>query len=375
MWRPTCRRSTPTPRSSRPTRSRTQPLSLRRAIVILPVVTVLAGSLAGASPAVGATTKPGVVATFRVPDGNSSLEINPRTGTLFAGNSSDSTITVVNERTLRVTRTFQAGFCCGVYNLTLDTASGNLYASGIDSGTYTINGLTHKSTAFPFGSYGAAYDEANDTTYLQAVYTNEVAVVRHGATRPTGFMHIGTDPYGLIGQIAVNPVTNNLYMAYGSSPGLVGLVVVNAKTNQRTFVPVTAGASAVAVNPRTNQIYVVGSVNVTGGIATTLTVFDGATLKPVAHLNFGEDTIGAIALNPVTNALFMLNYGNLNSTGVTPTSAVTVVNGNTNRVVENIPMSSSVGLSNGLAIDSTTGTVFVGAYNFVANYDFVSVIK
>jgi len=67
--------------------------------------------------------------------------------------------------------------------------------------------------------------------------------------------------------VAVNPVTNKIYVAGGN------VTVIDGATNDTTLVPAGADPRVVALNPVTNKIYVanIGSDNVTviDGITTT----------------------------------------------------------------------------------------------------------
>ena len=59
------------------------------------------------------------------------------------------------------------------------------------------------------------------------------------------------------GVLAVNPVTNKIYVANGGGGGASGYVtVIDGATNSTTTVAAGYGPSAIAVNPVTNQIYV-----------------------------------------------------------------------------------------------------------------------
>ena len=71
----------------------------------------------------------------------------------------------------------------------------------------------------------------------------------------TATISAGTNPQA----VAVNPITNKIYVA---NPYSANLTVIDGATNSTTTV--TAGTSplAVAVNPVTNKIYVASGTNV-----------------------------------------------------------------------------------------------------------------
>src|ERR1700746_3870449 len=104
---------------------------------------------------------------------------------------------------------------------------------------------------------------------------------------------VGTTPYA----VAVNPVTNRIYVA---NQGSNNVTVIDGATNTTTTVtdPNATAAFSVAVNPVTKNIYVAnqGSANVT--------VIDGATNTTPASVSAtvaaGTNPVG-VAVNPVTN--------------------------------------------------------------------------
>jgi len=65
--------------------------------------------------------------------------------------------------------------------------------------------------------------------------------------------------------LAVNPTTNQIYVANNNPSGPGSVTVIDGATNNTTTVAAGTGPVAVAVNPTTNQIYVAntGSKNVT----------------------------------------------------------------------------------------------------------------
>ena len=110
--------------------------------------------------------------------------------------------------------------------------------------------------------------------------------------------------------LAVNPVTNKIYVAnYGSG----NVTVINGFMDTFTRVSVGSNPRAIAVDPLTNKIYV---ANYGSG---TVTVIDGAT-NNVTTVTVGTNP-RALAVNPATNKVYVANYGSTN---------VTVIDGATN---------------------------------------------
>jgi YVTN family beta-propeller protein len=117
-------------------------------------------------------------------------------------------------------------------------------------------------------------------------------------------------PFG----VAVNPVTNRVYVAGGNV-----VAVFDGRTNtQRASVRVGLGPDRIAINTKTNRIYV---TNENDG---TVSVIDGASNQVVATVPIAFGLIG-IGVNPNTDLIytapFFCNCG-----------TVSVVDGSTNQV-------------------------------------------
>jgi uncharacterized repeat protein (TIGR01451 family) len=137
-----------------------------------------------------------------------------------------------------------------------------------------------------------AVNPVTNTIYVANGGSANVTVI-DGATNATATVIAGNAPQA----VAVNPVTNKIYVTNDTARTDT---VIDGATN--TTATVTAGASphAVAVNPVTNKIYV---ANRAGG---TITVIDGATNTTVTVID-GATTPQALAVNPVTNKIYVAN--------------------------------------------------------------------
>jgi len=116
--------------------------------------------------------------------------------------------------------------------------------------------------------------------------------------------------------IAMNPVTNQLYVSFYNK-GQDGVVkAVSEKTHSViATIPVGNGPLGIAANPTTNQIYVCNTAD------DTVSVLDGMANTVVATVPVLLRNIrpGGIAVNPVTNRVYVAN----------PTmKTVTVIDGN-----------------------------------------------
>ena len=139
--------------------------------------------------------------------------------------------------------------------------------------------------------FAVAVNPVTNKIYVANNSSNDVTVI-DGATNTTSTVTAGTGPTA----VAVNPVTNKIYVANLNSNNVT---VIDGATNLTSTVTVGMNPTAVAVNPVTNKIYVANlnsnNVTVIDGVANTTTSVVAGT-NPIA-----------IAINPITNNIYVAN--------------------------------------------------------------------
>jgi DNA-binding beta-propeller fold protein YncE len=140
----------------------------------------------------------------------------------------------------------------------------------------------------------------------------------------TATVTVGAAPHGM----ATNTMTNKIYVANflrGSGVSSGNVTVIDGATNSTTTVPAGLHPVAVAVNEVTNKIYVVSAGDCTPlGKCTSkgsVTVIDGATNSTTTVTDANANGPQAVALNPVTNKIYVANFLSSN---------ITVIDGVTN---------------------------------------------
>jgi len=136
--------------------------------------------------------------------------------------------------------------------------------------------------------------------------------------------------------IAVNPVTNRIYVTNGSGGAV--LVIDGASNGILTAVPVGQYAYRVAVNPNTNRIYI------SGYEANAVAVIDGAANSLVATIPTGTWS-RAVAVNPTTNRVYVGTIG-----------SVSVIDGNTSSIVDTVAFGTT---REALAVNPLTNRIYV----------------
>src|SRR6266571_2987260 len=95
--------------------------------------------------------------------------------------------------------------------------------------------------------------------------------------------------------VAVNPVTNKIYVANFFS---ANVTVIDGATNATTTVQVGTAPVSVAVNPVTKKFYVANAAS------KNVTVIDGLTNTPTPMPVPAGDGPLSVAVNPVTNKIY-----------------------------------------------------------------------
>jgi YVTN family beta-propeller protein len=236
------------------------------------------------------------------------------------------------------------------FAIAVNTVTNQIYvANDITSGTVTvIDGATNTTSTVAVGDVpeAIAVNTVTNQIYVANQNDNTVTVI-DGATHATSTVPVGMSPHF----IAVNPVTNQIYVANsGFATGTVQVVsagtvtVIDGATNATTTVPVGTVPGFVAVNPVTNQIYVSNSGGPLSVPGNTVTVIDGSTnattTVPVGTAPY------AIAVNTVTNQIYVTNEMSDN---------VTVIDGSTNATAT-VPVGNT---PDAIAVNMVTNQIYV----------------
>ena len=182
---------------------------------------------------------------------------------------------------------------------------------------------------------GAALNQTTNMVYV-ADGTLQTLQVINGATNTATTIQAG----GPFAGVAVNATTNKVYALTKASPASV--VVIDGTTNATTAtVALTAAASVIAVNPVTNQIYIGGS--------NSLSVIDGSTNAIAASISVPQG-ITSLAVDTVKNVIWGL-YGASGSD-----STLAQINGATNTVAATVQVGQS---DTSFALNTTTNKIYV----------------
>jgi YVTN family beta-propeller protein len=226
--------------------------------------------------------------------------------------------------------------------IAVDSVTNKIYVANlVSNGVTVIDGSTNTTTSLPLGTppnSAIAVNSLTNQIYVTnsaPAFTNGSVTVIDGATNASTNVVAGFVP----GTIAVNSVTDTVYVGNLGLAGGSTVTVINGTTNAATTVAVGNQPTAIAVNSVTNQIYVASS---------PVTVIDGATNKTTS-VTAGTFPY-AVAVNPVTNQIYVANN---------ESNTVTVIDGTSNATTT-VQTGNS---PSAIAVNATTNKIYVVNYN------------
>lgn len=254
----------------------------------------------------------------------------------------------------------------GPYYIAVNPVTNKIYVVNYEfvdslnkSSVTIIDGATSKTTKVEVGERPGfiAVNSVTNKIYVVDGLNNSVTVI-DGVSNETTKVSVGEEPVF----IAVNQVTNKIYVVNTGQhdpevnryvEGTGSITVIDGASNKTTTIAAATGVGApshIAVNPVTNKIYVTngGRVNVDGSFDDegSVTVIDGASNKTKTTVKVGAGP-SALAVNQVTNKIYIANSLSNN---------VSVMDGNSNKVTATVKAGSS---PEDIAVNPVTNKVYV----------------
>jgi YVTN family beta-propeller protein len=303
------------------------------------------------------------------------LAFNPTTHRLYAVDQDGNRVIVVDSRGARSSIAVGRAPNC----LVVDAAVNRIYVANAGSGNISvIDGATDRVVNTLPGEehpYAIGFDAALHRVYVTNTYSNNVTVIDSAPDRvqqvPAGSKdYVETDarrrraffisyedpaltildaanavhhedlglshPWGLA-------VDEQRGIVYVTEIGRNTLIAYHEENGKADKVPTGAMPDAVAIDETANKIYVANYVG------DSVTIIDGATMKPVATVAAGHHP-QALAVDGKRHRIFVAN---------THSNNATVIDGATNRALGTIPSGTS---PYAVAIDPDSGDAYVANY-------------
>jgi YVTN family beta-propeller protein len=276
-----------------------------------------------------------------------SVAVNPATNKIYVANNGENNVSIIDGNTNTVTATVDAG--TNPYALAVDASRNLIYVSNLNSASVTIiDGATNQTNTQPVGTPSSP-DSLAVNPVLQRVYgaaSGQNVEFNFQSNFSPSNSSWGTSTTGPIAR-ATNPATGMAYTLFtsrkmdiddGAAPhGFEIDVCVN------TF----SAPTAFDVNTQTNTVYVACAGSEVNAIQGASGFFGG-----IINAIQDTDAVGpvGIAVNSVTNQIFVANAGPANGNG-----SVTVIDGATEHYV-NVPVT---GTPVAIAVNIANNKVYV----------------
>jgi YVTN family beta-propeller protein len=295
----------------------------------------------------GASNTPAPLVTGARPD---SVAVNPLTNKIYVANLSDSTVTVVDGVT-GAASTVHVG--TSPVAVDVDPVANKIYTANSGSGDVTvIDGATNQTTSVRAGTnpIGLIVNPQTGRVYVASSGDNTITVIDNAAGT-TSTLLVGAFPVNpAFFRMAVNQVTNRIYVPIFGT-GMV--TAIDGATNGTNNIMVGGGPFALAVNPATNRVYV---ANGTSSLAVIDSNTNSVTAIPIGF-NFFD-----VAANPITNRIYAF--------GAQSSGSIAVVDGDTAQVTT-VPVPTSAATTV-LAIDTVANKIYAGSLNAAGSTGVIS---
>ena len=284
------------------------------------------GAITVIDPATNSTAR------VRVGSGPEAVAVNSVTGRAYVANSSDGTVSVLDGGKNIVIATVKAG--PHPYVLAVNEKTDKVYVTNTFSDAVgVIDGATDAVKLMKLGSADNIVADSGRSRIFLLGYEDPAVRILDGETDSVEKINIGKHLWGM----AVNSAMGDAYFTRIQDGELVAL---DAASHRMTAVAVGSLPCAVAVDAKTNTVYVANYGD------DTVTVIDGGRLQAIATVRVGRHP-QAIAIDPQTDMVYVAN---------THADTVTVIDGSTHHLISTLPAGTN---PFGITASSITGRVYV----------------
>jgi len=261
--------------------------------------------------------------------------------TILVANNGNNTVSVIDASTNSVIATIAVGV--GAKGVSVNPVTRLAYVTNVSDNTVSVIDIVTNTVvntiALPTASpTGVAVDTANNKVFISNNYTNDgVDVINAAAGNSVSTVLFG-GAYAL--GVAVNP---NINRTYSNDWG--DLYVIDTVTNSLVGGPLAVGGDTspfgIAVNPLTNRVYLTWFTS-TG----TVYVIDGVSNSLITTVAVGMDPTG-VGIHSTANKAYVANSG---------TNNVSVIDLVGNTVIATINVGTT---PEGLAVDPGANRAYV----------------
>lgn len=245
-----------------------------------------------------------------------SIAVNTATGRVYVANAGDGAVSVLDPDSDAVVATIPVGL--HPYSIAADPATGNVFVTHTFGDQISlIDGATNTVTQIHTGSADLiAVNSRTGTIYLLG-YGGAVTVLDE-ASRKFTRRAVGRHAWAL----TLNETSGTVYVTRIED---ADLAAIKGSSSEPAILPAGAIPCAIAVDSKTNTLYVANYGD------NTVTAVNAGTGQAIATLAVGERP-KAIAFDPVLNLIYVANAGG---------NTVTVIDAAMNTILATLPAGKS----------------------------------
>jgi len=304
-----------------------------------------------------------LVATVPVGASPKAVAINPKTNLIYVANFGGSSISVIDGNTNGLVATLSDPGAIAPVAIAVNSVTNKIYVAnsgiGANRGNISvIDGVTNSiaTVTDPLASEPLALAINSVTNMIYVANGSGGLTILDGATNAVTNINTGGSPKNTA--VAVNTVTNTIYVAVGIACSYAdgkwvcgggGFFVIDGATASVMNLPgLWSNGNSVAVNPVTNKIYVTNGSNSPNSASDSITVINGATDSTTTVTDPNAVGPFALAINIAAKKIYVANSASNN---------VTEIDGATNSV--SVVADANAVRPHALGLDETTNKVYV----------------
>ena len=288
--------------------------------------------------------------------GTNSVSINPATSVIYVTNS--SSVSVIDGINNQITDVITLGISLG--NIAVNINTNMIYVANSNNSITVIDGASNQIVA-TIDNRASQIAVNPDTNRIYAVGRSSIIVIDGSNNLVIDNIEFKDNP--IITAITVNPNNNMIYLAgfitktvlgNGVNIGFVSIIDGTNNQHKETITMPLHTITDIAVNPVTNKIYVVSTKLIIRKktINVIVSVIDGTNNRAIDRITLNEGSLGLIAVNPNSNTVYVTDF---------ISESIIVINGSNNQVIDAVEIKSDrfITIIRDIAVNPSTNNVYV----------------
>jgi YVTN family beta-propeller protein len=296
------------------------------------------------------------------------IAFNPKTGKLYAANDKSDIISVVNSKKGTTKNITGVGATKLNNSLVVNPNTNKIYVT--NPTLQKVSVIDGKSDSIieniPVGRYPfkIAVDSSSNRIYVAHKISNTISIIDGNKDQVVQILPTSLENNVELNSIAVDSKTHMLYLDFEHNDGSHSIRMVNPAKNNNTYIQVAQQPVDLEFNVNNSKLYVAEYYN--GSIA----VIDSNTNTLLNDISLGQNHLPFnIAVNPKTNNVYVSNLVSYNGSR---SSIISVIDSENDSILKNVSIPFQV---TDMDINPNNNKIYVvGGSNTNNNYNYLSII-